>query len=62
MPQKKKSSAWIWIAFLIFVVALGSGYLVFKFRNQIDRKLSNYTRKVGFATKNWTIFLSMFLI
>lgn len=45
MPPKKKSNGWIWIAFLIFVVALGSGYLVFKFRNQIERRLGEYTRK-----------------
>jgi lysozyme len=45
MPRKKKSNGWIWIAFLIFVVALGSGYLVFKFRNQIERRLSDFTRK-----------------
>ncbi len=45
MPRKKKSNAWIWIAFLIFIVALGSGYFVFKFRYQIERRLGDYTRK-----------------
>jgi lysozyme len=45
MPRKKKSNAWIWITFLIFMVALGSGYLVFKFRNQIERSLGDFTRK-----------------
>lgn len=45
MPRKKKSGSWIWIAFLIFVVAMGSGYLVFKFRNQIERSLGDFSRK-----------------
>lgn len=45
MPRKKKSNPWLWIATLIFLVALGSGYLVFKFRKQIERGLSDYTRK-----------------
>lgn len=45
MPRKKKSGSWSWIAFLIFIVALGSGYFVFKFRNQIERRLGEYTRK-----------------
>ncbi len=45
MPRKKRSNAWIWIAFLIFMVAMGSGYLVFKFRNQIERTMGDFTRK-----------------
>lgn len=45
MPRKKKSSSWNWIAFLIFVVALGSGYFVFKFRKQIERALGEYSQK-----------------
>jgi lysozyme len=45
MPRKKKSDSWNWIAFLIFVVALGSGYFVFKFRKQIERALGEYTQK-----------------
>jgi lysozyme len=45
MPQKKKSGSRIWISLLIIGVALGSGYLVLKFRNQIERRLSDFTRK-----------------
>lgn len=45
MARKKKSGSWNWIAFLIFVVALGSGYFVFKFRKQIERSLGDFTRK-----------------
>lgn len=45
MPRKKNPRPWIWIALLIFVVALGSGYLVLKFRNQLERMLSDFTRK-----------------
>jgi len=45
MPRKKKSNAWIWIATLIFVVALGSGFFVFKFRKQIERRMGEFTRK-----------------
>ena len=44
MPRKKKSSPWIWIALLIVVVALGSGYWVFKFRNQIQHRLGDFIR------------------
>ncbi|WP_111668906.1 glycoside hydrolase family 25 protein [Algoriphagus litoralis] len=45
MPRKKKSGSWNWIVVLIFVVALGSGYFVFKFRKQIERTLGEYTQK-----------------
>lgn len=45
MSRKKKSGSWNWIAFLIFVTALGSGYFVFKFRKQIERTLGEYTQK-----------------
>ena len=44
MPRKKKPRYWVWIAFLVFVIALGSGYFVFKFRNQIERRLGEFTR------------------
>ncbi|WP_297335812.1 GH25 family lysozyme [Algoriphagus sp.] len=45
MPLKKKASPWIWIVFLVILVAFGSGYLVFKFRHQLDRRLGDFTRK-----------------
>lgn len=45
MPPKKKASPWIWIVFLVILVAFGSGYLVFKFRHQLDRRLGDFTRK-----------------
>lgn len=45
MPQKKKSSSWIWIVFLIFITVLGSGYLVLKYKKQIDRRLGDFTGK-----------------
>lgn len=45
MPRKRKSSPWIWISLLIVAVALGSIVLVFKFRNQLDRRLGDFTRK-----------------
>jgi lysozyme len=51
MPRKKKSNAWIWIAFLIFLVALGSGYFVFKFRKQVERSLGDFTRKASPITE-----------
>lgn len=43
MPRKKKSGPWITL--LIVLIVVGSGYLVFKFRYQLDRRLSDYTRK-----------------
>lgn len=52
MPRKKKSSSWIWIAFLFFVVALGSGLFVFKFRKQIERSLGEYTQKSAPLTES----------
>lgn len=45
MPRKRKSGPWIGISLLIIAVALGSGYLVTKFRRQINQRLSDYTRK-----------------
>jgi lysozyme len=51
MPRKKKSNVWVWIAFLIFMVALGSGYFVFKFRKQIERSLGDFTRKAPSFTE-----------
>lgn len=45
MPRKKKSNSWVSIAFLISMVALGSGYLVYKYEGRIERRLSDYTRK-----------------
>lgn len=45
MPRKKKSGPWIGITLLIVLIAAGSGYLVFKFRHQLNRRLSDYTRK-----------------
>lgn len=45
MAVKKNPSPWVLILLLIFLVALGSGYIVFKFRHQIDRRLGDFTRK-----------------
>lgn len=45
MPRKKKSSPWIGISLLIITVVIGSGILVYKFRNQLERRLGGYTRK-----------------
>jgi lysozyme len=39
----KKSSTWI--AFLIFMTAVGTGYLVLRYHKQIERRLGEYTRK-----------------
>jgi lysozyme len=45
MPRKKKSSTWIWIAFLIFMTAVGTGYFLLRYQKQIERRLGEYTRK-----------------
>lgn len=45
MPRKKNPTPWVKILLLIFLVALGSGYAVFKFRNQIERRLGDFTKK-----------------
>nr|WP_287936711.1 glycoside hydrolase family 25 protein [Algoriphagus sp.] len=45
MPRKRKSGPWIGISLLIIAIALGSGYLVKKFRRQINQRLSDYTQK-----------------
>ncbi|MBA4300998.1 MAG: glycoside hydrolase [Cyclobacterium sp.] len=52
MPQKKKSSPWIWIAFLILMTAVGSGYLVLRYKTQIERRLGEYTRKAPPVTES----------
>lgn len=43
MPRKKSSSPWIGIILLIFLVALGSVVLVFKFRKQLEQALGEFT-------------------
>lgn len=52
MPRKRKSNSWIGISLLITAMALGSGYLIFKFRHQLDRRLSDYTRNAPPLTES----------
>jgi lysozyme len=43
MRRKKSPSPWIGIVALIFLIALGSVVVVYKFRNQLERVLGEYT-------------------
>ena len=45
MPQKNKSGLSIRLIFVICAVAISSGFLVYKFRNQLEHRLSDFTRK-----------------
>ena len=45
MPQKKKTSSWIGIVLLVFIISLGTGYLVLRYKKQIEQTLGEYTRK-----------------
>lgn len=52
MPRKKKVSPWIGVIILITFTAIGTGYLVFKYRKQIDRILEEYTRNAPPLTES----------
>lgn len=52
MPRKKKVSPWIWVIILITFTAIGTGYIVLKYRKQIDRVLGEYTRNAPPITES----------
>lgn len=52
MPRKKKTSPWIWVVFLITITAIGTGFLVLKYRKQVDRILGEYTRNAPPITES----------